>query len=144
MTKYVVGFAFDQRETMVALMLKARPNWQRGFLNGIGGHVEPDEISDPMAAMDREWDEETQGSDAVQWTLFAKITGDKFEVYFYRGNSDKLAELESGSEGEEIVVCAIDELPENVISNLRWLLPMARTRSAHDWPYSILEKAVIE
>lgn len=93
--------------------------------------------------MDREWDEETQNADAVNWTLFAKITGDKFEVYFYRGNSAQLAELESGSEGEEIVVVPVDELPSNVVSNLKWLIPMARSSSQHDWPYNIVEKSII-
>jgi 8-oxo-dGTP diphosphatase len=56
MTDFVVGFAFDDLGR-VALVRKARPAWQAGKLNGIGGHIEPGES--PVDAMDREFMEET-------------------------------------------------------------------------------------
>lgn len=56
MKNYVLGFAFDKRGA-VALICKARPDWQEGKWNGIGGHVEKGEI--PSAAMAREFMEET-------------------------------------------------------------------------------------
>lgn len=56
MKDYVLGFAFDRRGA-VALICKARPDWQRGKWNGIGGHVEPGER--PKKAMVREFKEET-------------------------------------------------------------------------------------
>ena len=39
-TEYVVGFAFDKKRENVALIQKNRPPWQKGKLNGIGGHIE--------------------------------------------------------------------------------------------------------
>jgi len=137
MKSYVVGFAFDHKEEIVALMLKARPDWQRGRLNGIGGHIEDGE--QPIDAMEREWEEETSAFE-IPWALFAKLYGDGWEMYCFRGNAD-LTELESSSDGEEIVVCSPDELPVNVLPNLRWLVPMSRASVSHEWPYLIQERA---
>ena len=57
-TEYVVGFCFDPSLHHVVLVRKNRPEWQKGRLNGVGGHIEE---SDPDAkyAMDREFGEET-------------------------------------------------------------------------------------
>ena len=136
-TKYVVGFAFNEFETFVALILKARPNWQKGKFNGIGGHIEEGET--PEQAMNREWMEETQ-ADEVNWTLFCKLIGEEYEVYFYRGNTE-IDHLESFSEGETIWRLPVDELPKNIIPNLNWLIPMAQLTSIHDYPYLIEERA---
>lgn len=138
-TRYVAGFLFNNDESFVALMLKARPDWQKGKLNAIGGHIEVGET--PHDAIAREWKEETD-SDAIDWTLFTVLSGNNFEVYFFRGNGD-LSTLESYSEGEEIVIVSVKELPENVVSNLHWLVPAASVKSSHDWPYRIEEKAIL-
>jgi 8-oxo-dGTP diphosphatase len=138
--RYVVGFAFNRFETALALILKARPDWQKGKFNGIGGHIEQDES--PKDAMDREWQEETQ-SDAIDWTLFVHLVGKDYEVFFFRGNTE-LKEIECYSEGEEIEIVDSDRLPENIISNLHWLIPMARVSSSHDYPYEIIEQAIVK
>ena len=39
-TRYVLGFLFNPQHTSVVLVKKNRPDWQRGFYNGVGGHVE--------------------------------------------------------------------------------------------------------
>ena len=138
MKRYVVGFAFDERETQVALILKARPDWQKGRLNGIGGHIEEDES--PLEAMEREWMEETSDHDSPPWASFALLEGDGFEVYFFRGNTET-HDLECSSEGESIVQIPVNEIPTNAVSNLHWLIPMARAASQHDWPYKITERS---
>lgn len=56
-TDYVLGFAFIP-EGDVALIEKSRPDWQRGRLNGIGGHREG-AMETPADAMAREFMEET-------------------------------------------------------------------------------------
>lgn len=53
---YVCGFAFTE-DGRVLLIRKARPDWQAGLLNGIGGKVEKGET--PTGAMMREFEEET-------------------------------------------------------------------------------------
>lgn len=134
-TDYVAGFAFDEHESKVALILKTRPDWQRGRLNGIGGHIEAGET--PLAAMEREFEEETGGSAA--WTHFATLRGDRFGVWFFRGvTSDPLESLTD----EEVVWVSPDDLPSNVLPNLRWLIPMARSQQSRDWPFTIAERAV--
>ena len=141
MTKYVVGFVFNNYEEAVVLMLKARPDWQKGKLNGIGGHVEENES--PMKAMIREWEEETSTNlTEFDWTFFALVIGNEFEVYFFRANYIQIDELESYSAGEEITIVDPNNLPDNVVSNLQWLIPMAKVRHQHDWPYYIMEKHI--
>ena len=130
---YVAGFAFDERESKVALILKTRPDWQKGRLNGIGGHIEPGET--PLAAMHREFEEETGGS--ALWQQFATLCGDGFAVHFFCGVT--VDPLESLTD-EQVVWVAVDDLPDNVLPNLRWLIPMARTQQSRDWPFVIRER----
>lgn len=56
MQEYVLGFAFDDLGRL-ALIKKARPEWQAGRLNGVGGKVEDGELY--HEAMSREFREET-------------------------------------------------------------------------------------
>ncbi len=37
MKNYVAGLMFSQDKTCVALIVKNKPDWQKGLLNGIGG-----------------------------------------------------------------------------------------------------------
>jgi len=37
MTEYVLGFLMDNYR--VVLIEKQRPAWQKGLLNGVGGHI---------------------------------------------------------------------------------------------------------
>jgi 8-oxo-dGTP diphosphatase len=67
-TDYCVGFAFTH-DQKVTLLMKARPAWQNGLLNGIGGKLNPGEVS--REAMVREFFEETGlVVPAERWTLF--------------------------------------------------------------------------
>lgn len=53
----VVGFAFDDKLLNVALIKKKKPEWQKGYLNGVGGKVKDGEGY--HEAMTREFEEET-------------------------------------------------------------------------------------
>lgn len=56
----------------VLLIQKARPDWQAGFLNGIGGRIEPGET--PQEAMGREAREETPYSFSdTAWLHYADM-----------------------------------------------------------------------
>jgi len=62
MKRMVLGFAFNPLDNTVLLILKARPDWQAGKLNGVGGKRECDGAlgwEDPFMAMAREFHEET-------------------------------------------------------------------------------------
>lgn len=145
MTSYVCAFVFSPTEHYVALMLKARPDWQAGKYNGIGGHIEQGES--PLNAMRREWMEETDNKDATNlpdFRLFATLqpNGDfpEWKVYFFRANY-VITNLVSSSEGESIGVVHSELLPDNCLPNLNWLIPLAKKQQSAQWPMQIIENA---
>lgn len=121
MKRYVVGFMFQN--DMVLLIEKNRPEWQAGFFNGIGGHIQDGES--PHDAMTREFQEEA-GVYVTQWQKYCVLHGSDFEVvFFYCMNTESLIPVSQTD--EQIGWHDIDFLPTNTIPNLRWLIPMART-----------------
>src|SRR5690242_8153539 len=78
--EYVVGFALDNFGR-VALIRKNRPDWQKGSLNGIGGHIEQGETA--YAAMVREFQEET-GVEIRDWSKFVVMDFPGARIHFYR------------------------------------------------------------
>lgn len=121
--QYVAGFLFNEEFDRVALVRKERPTWQKGFFNGIGGHVEDYEVDMPMKAMIREFFEET-GVQVDSWERFCVLEGYDWTVHFYWATGD-MSKLKSTTD-EKISVHYLSELDElNVIANLRWLVPMA-------------------
>lgn len=90
MKEYVLGFAFDEGKKAVVLILKDRPDWQKGKYNGIGGKVE---LSDEslLHAMIREFYEETGVVTETQdWGVFAEMVfindklGGEAKVYCFK------------------------------------------------------------
>lgn len=138
MKRYVVGFGFTQFGG-VWLVLKDRPGVPKGW-NGIGGKIEETDAT-PADAMAREWLEETM----TKWPASARevcsLQGDGFLVHFFA------AELPHGvrpafvnDAGE--VQDNFSRLPDDVVPNLRWLVPMARealTMPGRGAPYTIVE-----
>lgn len=100
--RYVLGIATDPAHAGVLLVLKNRPDWQAGLLNGIGGKIESGET--PDQAIVREFYEETgirtdftDEEDAPTWkfigkrsrkALFDEQPG-SFEVYVYAVEIDR-------------------------------------------------------
>jgi 8-oxo-dGTP diphosphatase len=118
--QYCCGFAHFG--DTVALILKAKPAWQAGKLNGVGGSVEEGET--PAQAMTREWREET-GTEVDNWGHFITLNTKGAEVHFFRARLNHSPVLVSQPE-EPMRWYMVDHLPENVIPNLRWLVPMSR------------------
>lgn len=129
MRVYVVGFLFNEDLSRVALIRKARPDWQRGRLNGIGGKVEIFET--PATAMRREFREET-GLDVEHWHERAVLRDLKHDgqIHFFvaSGPTFDLFRLKNPDQTEPVVVCQADHLPEDVLPNLRWLIPLVVDR----------------
>ena len=120
----VLGFLFDFND--VLLIEKARPNWQKGRLNGIGGHIEDGES--PIQAMIREFKEETQYEFGNHWYNFGKMgCGTDWEVFLFSSiSTSNFNELNDRVIGDETLkVCSKDNLPVTVLPNLEWLIPMA-------------------
>lgn len=146
-TDYVCGFLFSTNEEEVALIHKARPKWQKGKLNGIGGHIERGEK--PLAAMRREFHEET-GVMVRRWKHFCTLSGSGYghdgtwTVYFYTA---KGSEALRSTTDEAIVWLPWTgddpflHLP--TVPNLKWLIPMAHGSPiglcGKVWPFVVQE-----
>lgn len=121
-TDYVVGFLFDKERERVVLIKKNRPDWQKGLLNGVGGHIEKDEA--PYDAMIREFEEET-GVVVLSWKRYQVTKYPGATLHIYRAFHTKALESVKSTTDEQVTVATIKELPDNIIANLAWLIPMA-------------------
>lgn len=129
MTKYVCGFAFNENMDHVALIHKLKPEWQAGKINGIGGKIEENES--PSDAIEREFHEEAGLIIPSElWSPFVVMSGKDWQVYFMRVFGIDLKQVET-MEDEKIETYSVYSLPENVIHNLRWLIPMALDLDIH-------------
>lgn len=123
MTAYTVGFIFDPTFENVLLMHKTKPAWQAGKINGLGGKIEPGETMYECIA--REIKEESAlETNTDAWVFIGNISSDTVSldvlVYIYVG---RLADAQT-VEGERVEWFPVASLPQNIISNLRWLIPM--------------------
>ncbi len=146
-TKYVVGFLFSEDRGSVALIKKNRPAWQKGRLNGIGGHVETSDASN-AAAISREFLEETGVAiPASKWKQFSAISSPDAEVTFFKCFSQAIEDVASETD-EPVAIYEVSELLQGnyyarAIPNLAWLIPMALEVGIlnQDPEYVIEEKA---
>ncbi len=118
---YVVGFLFDETLRKICLIKKNRPAWQAGRLNGVGGHIENGE--EPLVAMQREFEEEA-GILIPHWFKFGYIFGSTYELHLFIALKPIDCNPRSMTD-EEIGWYDIDNLPTNIISNLKWIIPLA-------------------
>jgi len=130
---YAVGFYFTDDFARVALIRKARPAWQRGLLNGIGGRVEPGESS--ADAMTREYAEETGHVTAAgDWTRFLALDehrGPRLEAHidFYWAAGPGPLPVTTLTD-EPVSVLEVASLTAGLSApamtpNLPWLIPLA-------------------
>ena len=143
MKRYVVGFLFVN--AWVLLLHKKRPAWQAGKLNGPGGKVEPDETFEH--AMAREFGEEV-GYPVVGWEHFATLRavedGAPYEVAFFRAErsrTDGVIQTIKYDEWPEWF--QVNHLPDEVVPNLHFLIPMAYHAQREAWPYALVESHAV-
>lgn len=121
--RFVLGFLFSEDGARVAAIIKKRPAWQAGALNGLGGKIEPGEK--PLDAMNREFREEA-GVYVGLWTRFAELYGKDFEIIVFRAFSDaSLHRVHTAGDESVVVIPIADALAEPRLSNLSWLIPLA-------------------
>lgn len=121
MQQYVAGLLFDDTASRVALVLKNRPAWQAGQFNAVGGKIEEGE--GPSDAMMREFAEEA--GIEMEWDFqFVLGRADTYEVYFFAAFNTEALENVTTMEDEPIYILDPLNLPENVIFNIRWIIPL--------------------
>lgn len=118
---YSCGFLFSEDRSNVLLIQKERPAWQKGFLNGVGGLVEYDEL--PLQAMIREMREEA-GIEILEWENVAALFGWEFTVFFFAAFSNDIYRATTKTD-ELLHIVSLDRMPANVLPNLRFLIPLA-------------------
>ena len=121
MIKYSLGFLFSEDRKKVVLIRKTKPDWQAGFMNGVGGKVEWGETY--KCAMVREFEEET-GVMFTDWKSGCFMDGNgvyEAEVFYAFGDVTQCKTIEE----EEVVICDVSDLQSlHVIENLKWMIPM--------------------
>lgn len=134
MRHYVMGFCFDPVGENVALILKDKPARMAGNWNGIGGHIEEGET--PLAAMRREWKEET-GHKLLGWASNNDWTHTITDVcpggtiYVFCAFATDITEIRSVTR-EEVGIHPVDDLPKNMMNNLKWMIPLQQADIV--WP----------
>lgn len=139
MKHYTVGFLFSDDLKHILLIQKNRPEWQKGKLNGVGGHIEENET--PKDCMIREFKEET-GLIIYNWDLFATLkNNDNWIVHFYKAISDDIHK--SVNKTDEILFrILVDDISNNnVLENLKWLIPLALSND-NGKPLYIYERTI--
>lgn len=124
-TEYVLGFAFMGDE--VVLIEKQRPDWQRGFLNGVGGKVE---AFDPYAqeAMTREFLEETGVKTTPQdWVYYARVCGPDFVIFVFYVDLTPDAPVQTTTD-ETVFIERVDHMEVlQTVSNVPFLVSLANS-----------------
>jgi len=149
MIKYVLTIASDKQHKNVVLIHKLKPAFQNGKLNAPGGKIDPedflpieshanispDELMSAVArhAGSREFFEETGvKSHSHQWKHIITLHsgdlnryGDKDDWELYICFTDELDITQVRTvEAEKIEVFPIDNLPNNIMPNLKWIIPL--------------------
>lgn len=129
--RYVLGFCYHTHKAMgaeitfVALILKNKPEWQQGKLNGVGGKIEQGEH--PRQSMTREFREETGVEiNPKAWSYFACIKGSNFEVHCFSILDEEAYKNAKTTTDEKVIKQPIEWVlhSQNVIPNLKFIIPM--------------------
>jgi ADP-ribose pyrophosphatase YjhB (NUDIX family) len=119
-TKYTIGIYFDSKLKKVALILKNRPEWQRGLYNFPGGHIEENET--PEECISREFKEECLvKTDPKEWMQIGAIHGNNYTVIMLLCiQKEEHSELRTG-EDQPVFWKWIHGIPDNCIKNVHWI-----------------------
>jgi 8-oxo-dGTP diphosphatase len=131
MQNYVVGFLHDEHD--VVLIKKNRPDWQRGLLNGIGGHIEETDFW-PVHAMTREFEEETGVHiHELDWDHFLTLEGPEATIYVYayadQNGLMKTVDTKTDEEVDIYDMTYLDDWDTMTVPNLRWIIPLMMQRA---------------
>jgi 8-oxo-dGTP diphosphatase len=119
--EYVLALLFTADRRQVVLMRRTRPAWQSGRINALGGRIMAGETAREAAR--REVREEC-GVDIAEWTEVLVWKDAEYEMHAMRAVDDRARGART-MEDQEVFLGDVRALAENVIDNLRWLVPLA-------------------
>lgn len=120
MKHFVLGFIFNSNKTSILLVKKERPEWQKGYYNGIGGKIKLNES--PSEAMIREGIEETSYSRIWEHVLTFICPGGT--VFVFRTIDIDAIISYKQVEDEELIEYGLGILPDKMMANLKWMIPV--------------------
>ncbi|HYC34367.1 MAG TPA: NUDIX domain-containing protein [Candidatus Paceibacterota bacterium] len=123
MQKYTLAFIFNSILDKVLLMHKSRPASLAGKVNGLGGKLEGDE--DLYECIMREVKEESDlDTKKDKWIYVGEKYAPNWHVatfcYVYEGDMSDAKSMED----QPVEWFDVRNLPENVMSNLTWIIPL--------------------
>ncbi len=121
MKHYVLGLIYNSDLNTVLLIKKKRPAWQEGMWNGIGGKIEKGET--PIHAIDRETYEET-GQAHYEFKHIITFVCPGGTVYVYKAVAFGKIYFKQ-IEDEVLSLKSLNDLPENMMANLKWIIPVS-------------------
>lgn len=149
MKRYVIVhpiFVHDREDSNVLLILKEKPEWQKGFLNFVGGSVEPNEM--PADAAVRELLEESGlkpfhdkwKDDSVTVNEMGRIVGDNETVHCFRVYVEDTKLNPRPGEIETVRWFSWHQVKDDarLIPSLRIIAPLMMC-GVHDWQLTVVE-----
>lgn len=121
--EYTLAFIFDDTLSEVLLIKKTKPDWQAGYLNGIGGKREHNETTTDCII--REVYEEC-GLRNIHYTPVGVIQGEEYLVTVFTARvSRSILEEASTKTEEEVQLYKMVDLPTlNLLPSVKYLIPM--------------------
>lgn len=154
--KYVLGFAKNIETSEILLIKKNRPAWQQGFLNGIGGKLEPDDYINgdslaPQTGMAREFKEECGiATLPSSWKLSGSMysTEEDWKVFILAIElPSELYNTYRSMESEVVTSVLLSDITFGFrsdirfVSNLPWLLPLVLSDNLSQFNLEYLRKS---
>lgn len=137
MKHYVMGFVFNKNVNRVLLIKKIKPEWQAGHWNGVGGKIEPTDLS-PYNAMLRESLEETGHNYPFKHRVTFVCPGGTVYVYAAMLNTEHIPFEQK--ETELLQVWDIDSMPARAMNECKWIIPICLAKL--DFPIFISQKTL--
>lgn len=139
-TKLVLGFLFNKELNHVVLIVKKRPDWQAGKINGLGGHVDP--LENPYDAMQREFMEEC-GAVVYpsQWEMNDMIVNDTCVVYVFCASDQDAYDKAHTTTDEDVVKVVVPSIHADVQKNMLHNVPVLICSALEHLTYEPTNKA---
>ncbi len=131
--EYTLGFVFDRAQERVLLIHKRTPAWQAGRINGLGGVLEAGET--PVAGIRREvWEESGLDIAERDWLPVATMQAGDWTVHVFAALYAGDPAAAYSRTAEPVGWYSVNMLPDAILSNLAWLIPLGLDRLRHGTP----------